>query len=85
MNPKKAINVVSCLPGQDSVLQVLMSNLDPEQFPPFCSTLVLLRDLFSIPPPQVFEQDDQVDQDPQTQSSGKYTTFQNSIITTRIK
>ena len=85
MNPKKSTNVVSCLPGQDSVLQVLMSNLDPEQFPPFCSTLVLLRDLFSIPPPQVFEQDDQVDQDPQTQSSGKYTTFQNLMITTWIK
>ena len=65
------MNVVYCLPAQDCVLQFLMSLPDPEQFPPFRSALVLLRDLVSVPPPQVFEQDDQIDQDPQTQSSEK--------------
>ena len=57
------------------MLQVLLSLPDPEQFPPFRSALVLLRDLVSVPPPQVFEQDDQVDQDPQTQSSEKQQHF----------
>ena len=33
--------------------------------------LVLVRDLLSVPPPQDFEQGNQVDQGPQTQSSGK--------------
>ena len=47
-----------------------MSLPDPEQFPPFGSALVLVRDLVLVPPPQVFEQDDQVFQGPQTQSSG---------------
>ena len=56
-----------------------MSNLDPEQFPPFCSSLVLLRDLFSIPLPQVFEQDDQADQGPQTQSSGNKPILHNDM------
>ena len=62
---------ISCLPAQGCVLQVLLSLPDPEQFPPFTSALVLVRDLVSVPPPQVFEQDDQVDHDSQTQSSGK--------------
>ena len=57
------------------MLQVLLSLIDPEQFPPFCSALVLIRDLVSIPPPQVFEQDNQVDQGPQTQSSGKKNKY----------
>ena len=56
--------------GQDCVLQVLLSLLDPGQFPPFRSALVLVRNLVFVPPPQVFEQDNQVDQGPQTQSSG---------------
>ena len=68
------VNVVYWLPGQDCVLQVLVSLPDPEQFPPFRSALVLVRDLVSVPPPQVFEQGNQVDQAPQTQSSGKSTT-----------
>ena len=46
-----------------------MSNPDSGQFPPFRSALVLVRNLVSVPPPQVFEQDNQVDQGPQTQSS----------------
>ena len=62
---------ISCLPAQGCVLQVLLSLPDPEQFPPFTSALVLVRDLVSVPPPQVFEQFDQVDHDSQTQSSGK--------------
>ena len=76
------MNGVSCLPVQDCVLQLFMSLPDPEQFPPFRSALVLVRDLVLVPPPQVLEQDNQVDQGPQTQSSGKKTTFQNLIITT---
>ena len=71
MNAYKSRNIVACLPGQDCVLQVLLSLPDSEQFPPFCLVLVLVRDLVSVPPPQVFEQDNQVDQGPQTQSSGK--------------
>ena len=55
---------------QECVLQGLLSLPDPEQFPPFFSALVLVRDLVSVPPPQVFEQDPQVDQRPQTQSTG---------------
>ena len=76
------MNVVSCLPAQDCVLQFLMSLPYPEQFPPFRSALVLVRDLVLVPPPQGFEHGNQVDQGPQTQSSGKNTTFQNLIITT---
>ena len=72
---------MSCLLGQDCVLQVLLSLPDPEQFPPFCSTLVLVRDLVSVPPPQVFEQENQVDQGPQSQSSEKNTTLKNLIMT----
>ena len=64
------MNFVSCLPAQDCVLQFLMSLPDPEQFPPFRSVLVLVRNLVWVPPPQGFEQDNQVDQDPQTQSIG---------------
>ena len=71
------MNVVNCLPAQDCVLQVFVSLPDSEQFPPFCSALVLVRDLVSVPPPQVFEQGNQVDQGPHSQSSGKNTTFQN--------
>ena len=67
------------LPGQDCVLHVFVSLPDPEQIPPFRSALVLVRDLSSVPPPQVFEQGDQADQVPQTQSSGKNTTFQHLI------
>ena len=37
---------------------------------PFCSILVLLRDLELVPTPQGFEQGVQDDQGPQTQSSG---------------
>ena len=55
---------------QDCVLQRLLSRPDPEQFPPFRSFLILLRDLVMVPPPQDFEQDDQNDQMPQTHSSG---------------
>ena len=82
MNTYKSRNIVACLPGQDCVLQVLLSLPDSEQFPPFCLVLVLVRDLVSVPPPQVFEQDNQFDQGPQTQFSGKNTTFQNIIIPT---
>ena len=85
MSPLKSINDVSCLPAQGCVLQGLLSLLDSKQFPPFCSALVFLRDLVSVPPPQVFEQGNQVDQGPQTQSSGKTTTSQNLIITAGIK
>ena len=54
----------------------MMSLPDPEQFPPFSSALVLIRDLDLVPPPQGFEQDNQVDQGPQTQSfSGKTQHF----------
>ena len=70
------------LPAQDCVLQVFVSLPDSKQFPPFRSVLVLVRDLVSVPPPQVFEQDNQFDQGPQTQFSGKNTTFQNIIIPT---
>jgi hypothetical protein len=55
---------------QECVLQGLLSLPDPEQFPPFCSISIFLRDLVLVPTPQSFEQDDQVDQGPQTQSSG---------------
>ena len=48
-----------------------MSLPDPEQFPPFRSVFVLVRDLVLVPPPQGFEQDDQLPQRPQTQFSGK--------------
>ena len=64
-------NVVTCLPAQDCVLQLMMSLPDPEQFPPFSSALVLVRDLDLVPPPQDLEQGNQVDQAPQTQSSEK--------------
>ena len=57
--------------SQDCVLHRLLSLPDPEQFPPFRSFLILLRDLILVPPPQDFEQGDQYDQIPQTQSSGK--------------
>ena len=63
--------------AQDCVLQRLLSLPDPEQFPPFLSFLILLRDLVLVPSPQDFEQGDQNDQIPQTQSSGKKTTVQN--------
>ena len=63
--------------AQDCVLHRLLSLPDPEQFPPFCSFLILLRDLVLVPPPQDFEQGDQNDQIPQTQSSGKTTAIQN--------
>ena len=53
---------------QDCVLQSLLSLPDPGQFPPFRSVLILVRDLVLVPFPQNFEQDDQVDQGPQTQS-----------------
>ena len=56
--------------GQDCVLQGLLSFPDPEQVPPFCSILIFLRDLVLVPTPQSFEQNDHVDQGPQTQSSG---------------
>ena len=59
----------------------MMSLLDPEQFPPFRSALVLVRNLVLVPTPQGFEQGNQVDQAPQTQSSVKSTIFQNLIIT----
>ena len=61
------------LPAQDCVLQGLLSLPDPEHFPPFRSAFVLIRDLITVPPPQVFEQGSQVDQGPHTQSSGKST------------
>ena len=71
------------LPGQDCGLQGLLSLPDPEQVPPNCSSLVLVRDRVLVPPPQGFEQDNQVDQGPQTQSSGnKKKTFSNLLITT---
>ena len=57
--------------AQDCVLQRLLSLPDPEQFPSFCSVLILLRDLVMVPSPQDFEQGDQNDQIPQMQSSGK--------------
>ena len=57
--------------AQNCVLQGLQSLPDPKQFPPFRSFLILLRDLVLVPPPQDFEQGDQIDQIPQTQSSGK--------------
>ena len=56
--------------GTFCVLQNLLSLSEPEQFPPFCSILIFLRDLVLVPTPQGFEQDNQVDQGPQTQSSG---------------
>ena len=59
------------MPGQDCVLQCLLSLPDPEQVPPNRSILVLVRDRLLVPPPQVFEQDNQDDQGPQTQSSKK--------------
>ena len=59
------------VPGQDCVLHCLLSLPDPEQVPPIFSILVLVRDRLLDPPPQVFEQDNQVDQGPQTQSSRK--------------
>ena len=59
------------VPGQGCVLQCLLSLPDPEQVPPNCSILVLVRDRLLVPPPQVFEQDNQVDQGPQTQSTRK--------------
>ena len=60
-----------CLPGQGCVLQGLLSLPDPEQVPPNCSILVLVRDRVLVPPSQVLEQGNQVDQGPQTQSPGK--------------
>ena len=57
------------------MLQVLLSLPDPKQFPPFSSALVLVRDLDLVPPPQDFEQGNQVDQAPHTQSSGKSTNI----------
>ena len=57
--------------AQDFLLQRLLSLPDPGQFPPFCSALIFLRDLVVVSTPQDFEQGDQVDQGPQTQSSGK--------------
>ena len=68
-----------CLPGQGCVLQGLLSLPDPEQVPPLRSVLVLVRDLVAVPLPQVFEQETQVDQGPQTQFSGKITIIQNLI------
>ena len=53
------------------MLQCLLSLPDPEQVPPNRSITVLVRDRSLVPPPQVFEQDNQVDQGPQTQSSRK--------------
>ena len=60
---------------QDCVLQSLLSLPDPGQFPPFRSVLVLLRDLVLVPLPHGFEQNDHVDQGPQTQSSGKKNKY----------
>ena len=62
---------MACLPAQDCVKQRLLSLPEPGQLPPFRSVSILLRDLVLVPPPQDFEQDDHVDQGPQTQSSGK--------------
>ena len=53
------------------MLQCLLSLPDPEQVPPLHSVLVLVRDRVLVPLPQVFVQDDQVDQLPQRQLSGK--------------
>ena len=75
--------------AQGFVLQSLLSLPDPEQFPPFRSFLILLRDLVMVPPPQDFEQDDQIDQIPQTQSSGKkqqqFKTYVSFIGCLKIK
>mgnify|MGYP007048360905 CR=1 FL=1 len=65
--------------GQECVLQNLLSLSEPEQFPPFCSILIFLRDLVLVPTPQSFEQDDQVDQRSQTQSSGKNNNWLGPI------
>ena len=54
---------------QECVLQGLLSVPDPVQFPPFRSISIFLRVLVLVPMPQSFEQDDHVDQSPQTQSS----------------
>ena len=59
----------------------MMSFPNPEQFPPFCSAWILVRDLVSIPPPHVFEQDTQVDHGPQTQSSEKKPFYNLNQIT----
>ena len=67
------MNVVNYLPGQDCVLQDFVSLPDSKQFPPYRSGLVFIRDLVSVPPPQGFEQGNQDDQAPQSQSSGKST------------
>ena len=56
--------------GTFCVLQNLLSLSEPEQFPPFCSILIFLRDLVLVPTPQSFEQGVQDDQGPQTQSFG---------------
>ena len=61
------------------MLQSWLSLSDPEQLPPLRSVLVLVRDLVSVPLPQDFEQEPQVDQGPQTQFSGKITIIQNLI------
>ena len=60
---------------QECVLQALLSLSDSGQIPPFCSVLILVRDLVSIPLPQVSEQEPQVDQSPQTQFSGKNNNY----------
>ena len=63
------------LPGQDCMLQCLLSLPESEQVPPNCSILVLVRERVLVPLPQVFEQDNQVDQGPQTQSTGKKNDY----------
>ena len=55
---------------QDCVLQGLLSLPDPVQCPPSCPNSIFFRVLVVVPVPQSSEQDDQVDQGLQTQSSG---------------
>ena len=53
------------------MLHCLLSLPDPEQVPSLRSVLVLVRDRVLVPLPQGLVQDDQVDQVPQGQFSGK--------------
>lgn len=58
------MHLIVQLPGHDCVLQSLESENEPVQFlPPFCGTgCEHVLDFSDVPPPHVFEHDDQVDQ-----------------------
>ena len=61
------------LPGQAFKLQDLEFVFNPEQVPPYFSTLLMNLVLDFLPGPQVLEQDEKLDHVAQTQFSGNHS------------